>query len=99
MESERGKADPPARTPEELQVRIDEMRAQGARKAEPGLGHAMAFFLSMGITMAGAMYGGYMAGQWLSLRTHNPMWLPIMLLVGVVGGAGVVYKMLKPMLK
>ena len=99
MASEDEKAGRPPASPEELQARIDEMRARGSRRDEPGLGHAMAFFVSMGITMAGSMYGGYLVGQWLSLRTHNQLWLPLMLLLGTGAGASVVYRMLRPLLK
>ena len=88
----------PPLTPEELQARIDEMRARGKRDRSPSLGHAVAVFLSMGITMAGAMYAGYLGGAWLTQYTHNQIWLPVMLVVGLAGGASAVYQMLKPFL-
>jgi len=86
-------------TPEHLQGRIEKLRASQDRTEKQGLARAMAFFMSMGATMVGAIYGGYLLGTYLQKQTGSEMWLPVMLLGSVAAGASIVYQMLKPFLK
>lgn len=93
-------SDAEERSPEELQERIERLRASQERSSDKkSLAHAMVFFMSMGVSMAGAIYGGYVIGSWLDHRTGASFYLPICLLLGVAGGAMIVWQLLKPMLK
>jgi len=88
------------RGPEELQDRIDRLRKSQERGGDQkSLAMGLVFFMSMGVSMAGAVYGGYLVGSWLDHRTGAAFYLPICLLLGVAGGAMIVWQLLKPMLK
>ncbi len=87
-------------SPEELRERIQKLRAGPDGTADRrSLAHALAFFLSMGVTMVGAIYGGFLLGTYLDPRTGSSFYLPIILLLSVGAGAMMVYQMLKPLLK
>lgn len=87
-------------TPEELRDRIGRLRQEQAGGSEQrGLAGAMALFLSMGISMVGAIYGGYLLGNYLNHRTGASFYLPVMLLLGVAAGSSIVFQMLRPFLK
>lgn len=63
------------------------------------LGHAIALFLSMGFSFAGSVVGALMLGDYLVKRTGQQFWYIIMLVLGLVGGVSVVYRLLQPLMK
>jgi len=89
-----------AATPEALQDRIDSLRRGGSdRKERESVSRALALVMSMGVTMAGAMYAGYLLGNYLVRQTGNGLYLPGMLLLSAVGGGIMVFQMLRPFFK
>lgn len=88
---------PPAKTPEDLQRRIQKLKAPpeaGGAKLARGLSLVM----SLGATVALSIYGGYLLGHWLDGMWKSMVWTPVCLLAGVGIGALAAWKMLKPFL-
>ncbi len=84
-------------TPERLQQRIDGFRKR--RRAEPGLGRAMALVMSLGVSLVAVMYGSYVLGGILRSHTGLAWILPATLLTGVVAAAWVGYLLIRPLLR
>lgn len=63
------------------------------------LGHAMVLFTSMGFSFVGALVGALLLGEYLVKRTGQQFWYIVMLIVGLVSGVSVVWRLLQPLLK
>lgn len=89
--------------PDALQKRITALRENsGEPRTAAGnasLGQAIALFMSMGFSFAGALVGALLLGDYLVKRTGKQYWYIVALIVGLVSGVSVVWRLLQPLLK
>lgn len=85
-------------TPEQLQVRIRALRQAKPARTKT-LSRAAAVALSLGVTVAGVMYGFFYIGSEIARVTGIDAFLPASLLIGAVCSFYLGYLLIKPILK